>query len=887
MLMKYFLIVLFFIPIILTAQTMTGQWTFDNPSNLLDATVGNDLVLSGTHSIAAGPTPTDGAINIGVGSYYKVTHGIPANGGGSMVNEFTLVIDFKLPCLSQWYCFMQTYYPNVLNDGDAFIDDQGALGVGATGYSTYTVSPNEWYRLVIAVDLGSTYKYYLDGQFALDGGNQTLDGRFSLYPTNPAKPLLLFADNDGEDNALNVAYAAIYNGCMNAAQVQALGGYGHSVISPTDEMMPYLQTPTPNSMYVCWHGASGSESRVEYGTTPSLGLSVTGTVYDFNSSTRWHSVKLQNLQPDTEYFYQCHTGAQISSVCSFHTPPAIGSRTGHYRFLIMGDSQSNYGTSTYVVRKAVQKMTELYGSNWHYEIDMLCHVGDTVFNGLSLSGFTTEHFIPFAPLSSSIPIIEAIGNHELESSYFYNYRKVEDFGGPEGEKYFHFDVGSMRFLFLNPNISTSTETTWLQNRISEAQGNTNIDWIFSFAHEPAYTEMWPDGESSWMQSTVLPYLSASSKATLLANGHSHCYERGVAPDGNLTTLISGGSGGTLDYWGEYSNQTDYNNTIKAMPDYNYVLVDVDLAARSFIATTYSLGNTNRPRDNEIIDQFTFYQNIPTEQAPLTEAQSAMTGSQVILTASPANHSYTQMSTRYQVSSSPTFSSILADVTRQKSDIYGDTGSPLWQPIDVNASINIWRYQLAAGVLQNGNTYYWRVKSRDTSTKWTGWSTPASFVLQTQSPHADFTIHNNVVDVNEPVYFVETSVGNASSFSWDFNGDGTPDSSVRDPYWTYTSPGIYNVALTVMISGLIYSITKLVTVNGGTLTSPTNLYISRISDDIHITWDTVPGATYYRVLYYTDPYALNPLTMRETPLPEIIYFGFGSQLRGFFKIVAVQ
>ncbi len=790
-------------PLLSFAQTIVGQWSFDNPADLLNATVGNDLELVGTQTVVPGPDTNDGAVNIGVGSYYKANHGIPANGGGTMVNEYSVVIDFKIASLGQWYTFMQTYYPNT-NDGDAFINPSGQIGVAATGYSAYSVLPNEWYRLVIAIDLGSSYKYYLDGQLLQDGGVQTVDGRFSVYPANPAEPFLFFADENAEDNPINVAYCAMYNGCLTSTQVTALGGYGHSILPPSAEMLPYLQTPAPTSMYVCWHGASADESRVEYGTTSNLGMSQTGTVYTFNSTTKWHSVKLENLTPATEYFYQCHTGTQTSSISSFRTSPSIGSREGHFRFLIMGDSQSNAGVSANIVNHVNLKLTELYGLNWQNEVQLLCHVGDAVANGINLNSYITEHFIPFSPLTAKIPIMEAIGNHEVESTYYYNYKKYEDIGGQEGEKYYHFDLGPMRFLFLNPNISTTTESTWLQTKITEAQDDENKDWIFTFSHMPAWSEIWPDGNDTWAQNTVIPALSASDKAAILASGHSHNYERGVSPTGKLTTLISGGAGGTLDRWGMYNNQQDYLNTIKSMDQYHWILVDVDMENRSYSAKMYSLGNPELPRNNEVMDEWTVINPSPNGILSYLGINNAVTGGPMRLTALSDCDDAILHSTRLQIATDTDFNNIIHDVTRSYTNIYGDSGNPFWTPVDLNASIDLWRYAVPDGILQEGNTYRWRLTERNKDLQWNLWHNMSSFEMNYQQPAADFAYLSNLITQADYVRFIEGSVGVATSFAWDFESDGTIDSVERDPRHTFPGPGTYNTTLTVTINGQSYS-----------------------------------------------------------------------------------
>ncbi|MCK5051353.1 MAG: T9SS type A sorting domain-containing protein [Candidatus Cloacimonetes bacterium] len=47
-----------------------------------------------------------------------------------------------------------------------------------------------------------------------------------------------------------------------------------------------------------------------------------------------------------------------------------------------------------------------------------------------------------------------------------------------------------------------------------------------------------------------------------------------------------------------------------------------------------------------------------------------------------------------------------------------------------------------------------------------------------------------------VQFTDETVGEPSFWHWDFNNDGTTDSMVQHPIWTYSEPGIYSVLLTV-------------------------------------------------------------------------------------------
>ncbi len=65
----------------------TGWWKFDDQANLIkvEAGFGSDLELVGNHQAVVGPAADNGAARIAVGSYYKMTHSISANGGGADV----------------------------------------------------------------------------------------------------------------------------------------------------------------------------------------------------------------------------------------------------------------------------------------------------------------------------------------------------------------------------------------------------------------------------------------------------------------------------------------------------------------------------------------------------------------------------------------------------------------------------------------------------------------------------------------------------------------------------------------------------------------------------------------------------------------------------------
>jgi len=204
-------------------DSFTGIWNFDDPDNLPKAIFGTDLEFVGSIDTTAGAFENDGAVQADVGSHMKATHGIdPAVSEGAKVNEFTLVMDVMIPESDKLHFLYQTD-PTNQNNGDWAIKPTGEIGIDATGYTdSLKMKVGEWYRLAIAVKNGERYDYYADGKLVLNGTPGAVDGQFSLEST-----VLLFADNDGEDNPLSVGKIVIHKKALTNEEIADLGGFAH------------------------------------------------------------------------------------------------------------------------------------------------------------------------------------------------------------------------------------------------------------------------------------------------------------------------------------------------------------------------------------------------------------------------------------------------------------------------------------------------------------------------------------------------------------------------------------------------------------------------------------------------------------------------------------
>jgi hypothetical protein len=228
------------------AQAPVGLWEFDNAGNLALATIGTNLTPNGSGFTAIGGiVGGDGAVAVDVGSYYAMTHGIAPNGGGTKVNKWTLLVDFRIPALGVWHAFFQTDAAPNLSDAEYFINTSGAIGVGALDYSNdpgnsgFLTLTDTWYRLVFVLDVPATgptqatYHAYIDGSQIASLTAPAFSVRDQRFSPDPI--LLLFSDNDGEDGLIDVTNVAIWGEALGADAVASLGVAGDPITSGEGE----------------------------------------------------------------------------------------------------------------------------------------------------------------------------------------------------------------------------------------------------------------------------------------------------------------------------------------------------------------------------------------------------------------------------------------------------------------------------------------------------------------------------------------------------------------------------------------------------------------------------------------------------------------------------
>lgn len=292
---------------------------------------------------------------------------------------------------------------------------------------------------------------------------------------------------------------------------------------------PYLQNVLKNHAVIMWDTSLPSNTIVEYGLSKKAEWSKVS-----EEPVLKHEIKLENLKPETVYYYRIKSGGITSEWFSLKT--AVNENTP-FSFIAYSDTQMNF-LRHYEITEQISK----------YEFDLIINCGDVVQRG-PRSDWDTEFFNPLKNILKEKPIYAAIGNHELNNENFY-----KNFANPnfEHENYYSFKYGNSFFVFIdNPRAAYPDKTyytdykpgseqyKWLDSTLASEEAQ-NSEWIFTVSHVPSYVAGSQDrfeGNKKYLVPLFERY-----GVDISFSGHVHGYERGKVNGVNY--IITAGGGGT-------------------------------------------------------------------------------------------------------------------------------------------------------------------------------------------------------------------------------------------------------------------------------------------------------------------------------------------------------
>lgn len=331
---------------------------------------------------------------------------------------------------------------------------------------------------------------------------------------------------------------------------------------------PYLQDVKPDGITIMWETDTPATSMIEYGET---GITEQGCEYE--EKTTIHEVLLRGLKEETRYRYRITSGKAQSKEYQFKT--AVKQDTP-FRFVVWGDSRTN-----------IAKHKEVANAIAQSQPDLAINVGNVVTDGTKCEDWRREYWGPISSFAHSVPTYIAIGNHEKNASWFYQY-VVQ----PDHENWGSFDYGSAHFIILDSNGDYSDDSEqyqWFKSDLA-SESCQEAKWRFVFFHHPPYTKGGErpgyEGESL-VRIDLMPLLE-EYEVDIVFNGHTHAYERGSL--NGVHYIITGGGGAALD---KSHHDVAHIGIYKA--EYHFCRVDVHAEQIAVSAIT---------PNGKVIDSFT-------------------------------------------------------------------------------------------------------------------------------------------------------------------------------------------------------------------------------------------------------------------------------------------
>lgn len=210
--------------------------------------------------------------------------------------------------------------------------------------------------------------------------------------------------------------------------------------------------------------------------------------------------------------------------------PSVESRM--VRFLALGD----FGTGDEFQERVATRMCRQFSSA---PFTHVVTTGDNIYPFGDPRDFDEKFLEPYECLfDEGVRFRATLGNHD----YFTGEGRPElehpAFGMPAS--YYTWELGPVSFVMLNSEDVNDEQLAWLDRRLEESRDHP---WTIVVFHRPLYTAGFRHIDTPEFEGLFADRFS-NGGVDLVLNGHDHLYSR--ATTGNVTYLVTGGGGATLD-----------------------------------------------------------------------------------------------------------------------------------------------------------------------------------------------------------------------------------------------------------------------------------------------------------------------------------------------------
>ncbi len=328
---------------------------------------------------------------------------------------------------------------------------------------------------------------------------------------------------------------------------------------PTNSIYVNLKTLLPSVVTVKYARSS------DYGKTKNLTNSISE-----NTAAIYHHIKLTGLEPNTEYTYavisnDSITGTYTDKYSSFITAPNDGTLK-NFSFVVYGDTRT--------FQKRNKKVCDAI-ANDSAKPRFVFNIGDLTMDGRVMAEWN-RFFGAIGNLARKIPYYPVLGNHEYNSSYYYEAFRLPKGSGTDQEEWYSFNYGTVHFTVLDADVilmeknseKMEAQTKWL---INDLKVNKDAKFKVVIFHQP----FWTNTTSETGNPQLITYWKSVFEkygVNVVFNGHYHAYEHFY--NGGINYITTAGGGAPMyklkakDKWWPFTDKS-------VMDIHHYILVKVD------------------------------------------------------------------------------------------------------------------------------------------------------------------------------------------------------------------------------------------------------------------------------------------------------------------------
>lgn len=199
-------------------------------------------------------------------------------------------------------------------------------------------------------------------------------------------------------------------------------------------------------------------------------------------------------------------------------------KEGSVRFALIGDM----GTGEPPQYEVARRMLEF---RQKFPFTFVLTLGDNIYGSKSAAAMQRKFEIPYKPLLDAGVIFHAaLGNHDDTNQRFYKFFNMN------GQQYYTFKQGNVRFFALDSNYFDAKQLAWLEKELA----NSGSDWKICYFHHPLYSSGRFHGSSVELRKILEP-IFLKYGVQVVFQGHEHVYER-TKPQKGIYYFTEGASG---------------------------------------------------------------------------------------------------------------------------------------------------------------------------------------------------------------------------------------------------------------------------------------------------------------------------------------------------------